>query len=671
MAKIIPSAENSIFALDIGTRTVIGIVALVESGLLRIVAQHLAEHGSRSMFDGQIHDIPKVADTVLEVKRALEKMVGFKLNKAAIAAAGRSLATKQCHVEMEIDDHVEIDGTMVNSLEITGIRSAHQEVDTAIAGSTEKFYCVGYSIVKYYLNNYPVTNLIGHRGKIIGADVLATFLPESVVNGLYAVLGRVGLEPVNLTLEPIAAIEVLIPESMRLLNLALIDIGAGTSDIAITRKGAVVSYGMVPVAGDEITEAVAEALLVDFNWAEKIKRSMEKGGKIVYKDVLGVENTVTAAEVAAVIEPVLDKMAGEIAGSIINLNGGEPPRTVFCVGGGSRLPGLTGKLAEKLGIDAQKVAVRGRAAVQNLTVDEEGLDGPEGVTVVGIATVAIKKLGQNFVTIKVDGKEFRLFNSKDLNVSNALSLLEFNPRDLIGQNGKDLKFTLNGRPEVVYGSLASPAEIYINGEKANLKSTIKDGDEINVLKAGTGADARAYVRDFLDGLEGVSITLNGEPRAIEPVFIINGETASYDCEIMDGDHLEIKTVKTVGELFETADPADQPIKVNGVAATLEQVLKDGDYVTFVKKKLPGSESDDPAVDGSGTGRLSGEAISVTANGKKINLTGKKHYIFVDVLNHIELDPAAHTGPPVLRLNGAAAGFTDALKEGDVIEIYWR
>ncbi|OPY58270.1 MAG: hypothetical protein A4E55_01042 [Pelotomaculum sp. PtaU1.Bin035] len=55
----------------------------------------------------------------------------------------------------------------------------------------------------------------------------------------------------------------------------------------------------------------------------------------------------------------------------------------------------------------------------------------------------------------------------------------------------------------------------------------------------------------------------------------------------------------------------------------------------------------------------------------MNLSGKKHYIFVDVLNHIDLEPAAHAGLPVLRLNGAPAGFTDALEEGDAIEIYWQ
>ncbi len=78
-----------------------------------------------------------------------------------------------------------------------------------------------------------------------------------------------------LTLEPIAAINVLVPPSMRRLNVALVDIGAGTSDIAITNHNTVVSYGMVPVAGDEITEALSNHYLLDFPVAEQAKRFLE------------------------------------------------------------------------------------------------------------------------------------------------------------------------------------------------------------------------------------------------------------------------------------------------------------------------------------------------------------------------------------------------------------
>jgi cell division ATPase FtsA len=98
-------------------------------------------------------------------------------------------------------------------------------------------------------------------------EVLATFLPRVVVESLYAVVARAGLEVASLTLEPIAAMNVSIYSSLRLLNLALVDIGAGTSDIALTKDGTVFAFAMASVAGDEITEKIAEVLLLDFEQA--------------------------------------------------------------------------------------------------------------------------------------------------------------------------------------------------------------------------------------------------------------------------------------------------------------------------------------------------------------------------------------------------------------------
>lgn len=93
------------------------------------------------------------------------------------------------------------------------------------------------------------------------------------MDGLYAAVGMAGLTVANMTLEPIAAINVAIPENYRLLNIALVDIGAGTSDISVTRDGSIIAYGMIPLAGDEITELIVQSYLVDFNTAEQIKLS--------------------------------------------------------------------------------------------------------------------------------------------------------------------------------------------------------------------------------------------------------------------------------------------------------------------------------------------------------------------------------------------------------------
>ncbi|MCP6652252.1 hypothetical protein NL518_29580, partial [Klebsiella pneumoniae] len=77
-----------------------------------------------------------------------------------------------------------------------------------------------------------IKSLIGQRGKHSAIEAIATFLPRQVIDSLQSTIQTVGLEMSTLTLEPIAAINVLIPTTMRHLNLVLIDVGAGTSDVA-------------------------------------------------------------------------------------------------------------------------------------------------------------------------------------------------------------------------------------------------------------------------------------------------------------------------------------------------------------------------------------------------------------------------------------------------------
>ena len=56
-----------------------------------------------------------------------------------------------------------------------------------------------------------------------------------------------------------------------MLNIALVDVGAGTTDISITKEGSIIAYGMIPMAGDCLTEAIARQCLIDFGTAEKVK----------------------------------------------------------------------------------------------------------------------------------------------------------------------------------------------------------------------------------------------------------------------------------------------------------------------------------------------------------------------------------------------------------------
>ena len=122
------------------------------------------------------------------------------------------------------------------------------------------------------------------------------------------------------------------------------DVGAGTSDISITNDGSVIAFGMLPHAGDLLTEALAKSCLIDFVTAEKLKTAATTQTKIVYEDIMGIEQTITADEVIAICQPEIDKMAKLTADTIVELNGGTSPSAVFIVGGGGKIKGFQIKL---------------------------------------------------------------------------------------------------------------------------------------------------------------------------------------------------------------------------------------------------------------------------------------------------------------------------------------
>lgn len=140
-----------------------------------------------------------------------------------------------------------------------------------------------------------------------------------------------GLYVANLTLEPIAAINVAIPERFRLLNIALVDVGAGTSDISITKDGSIIAYGMIPSAGDEITECLAKHYLTDFNEADALKCKSTEQEEVEFNDIMGLPYKISSDEIADVVKDAVQSITKSIAGKIIELNGGKSVSAVFVV----------------------------------------------------------------------------------------------------------------------------------------------------------------------------------------------------------------------------------------------------------------------------------------------------------------------------------------------------
>ncbi|QNU68846.1 cell division protein FtsA [Ruminiclostridium herbifermentans] len=684
------SAEDLIFALDIGTRTVVGIVGYYEKEIFKVIAAEVVEHQSRAMLDGQIHDILKVAEVITEVKNKLEKTLGITLTSVAIAAAGRVLKTSQVKLEYDVDPDTEISEEIVGGMEVDAVQNAQEKLDTELEDEKTVFYCVGYSVVNYFLNGYVISSLVGHKGKKIGVEVLATFLPRVVVDSLYTVMDKVGLKVHSLTLEPIAAISVTIPKDLRLLNLVLVDIGAGTSDIAVTQSGSVVAYGMVPIAGDEITEKIAHEYLVDFNTAEKIKIDISSGVETLkFKDILGKNIEISNKHALSMLDSTIDYLASNISEKILEFNK-KAPNAVFLIGGGSQIPGLTSKIANYLGIHEDRVAVRGRDVIHNIKTKLKKLSGPEAITPLGIAMMAYIQQGQDFLSVTLNGEKVRLLNSKKLSVADALILVGYNPEMLIARTGKSLSFTLNGKQMYVRGDYGVAAEIYVNDSVASIDTLLKIGDKINVIPAKNGENARRCIADYVKNPDPIIIHLNGEAITLSPSAAINGRTCDISENIKENDVVSIYETITLKDLVKefALDIEEKELLVNGRNKSLDYILQNNDDIryneiyteiennslvqhNYVNDEMITSQKQISETNSDADKSSNDREFFVTVNGERVVLKEYKSYIFVDIFSYINFDLSTPKGNIVLKLNGKAANFTDKIQRGDNIEIYWE
>jgi len=511
-----------IFALDIGTRMVVGIVGIEENKKLKIIAVEQMEHESRAMFDGQVHDIDKVSDVIIKIKEKLERNLNLHFNNVAIAAAGRSLKTQIARVEKNIDNNKEITAEDINNLELSALESAQNIINSQLG--LRKYHTVGYTVSNYFLNGLPITNLKGHIGYEIAVEIIATFLPEDVIEGLYAAIKKAGLNVSYITLEPIAAINAAIKPEIRMLNIALVDIGAGTSDIAISKEGNIIAYSMVPYAGDEITETISKYYLTDFNTAEKIKKSNSK--EIKFKDILNIEHKISKSDIINIIMPQIKELAKSICNEILKYNQ-KSPSAVFLVGGTSNLPNLAEEIASILNIPANRVSVRDKNSVEILEYKGKKLTGPESITPIGIAYSAITNKKKDFIKVFIDNKPVKIFNIKQPTIMDALFEINFDPQKLIANSGKDLHFILNGSEKIIHGKEGVYPKIYLNNNIANLKTLIKDNDKITIISSINGEDGYITVKDLLK-------------NQTENIIYVNGIKQNPDYVIKENDIVEIK-----------------------------------------------------------------------------------------------------------------------------------
>jgi cell division protein FtsA len=702
--------EHLVYGLDIGTRSIVGTVGYRDnSNQFLVVAQCVREHETRAMMDGQIHDIEKVAETIFEVTRELEKQTDRKLTDVCIAAAGRVLKTVTVDAEYEFPSETAVNEEHIHSLDLIGVEKAYETLRSHMQEEKINFYCVGYSVIHYYLNGYMIAKLEGHKANRIGTKLLATFLPDEVIDGLYSAVERAGLQVANLTLEPIAAINVAIPEKFRLLNIAMVDVGAGTSDISITKDGSIIAYGMIPSAGDEITEAIVQNYLVEFKAAETIKLSCLKKKKITYKDIMGLSHKITTEEVIENVSAAVHKITKSIAEKIIELNGDKAVSAVFVVGGGGKIPGFITSLAEYLGLSKDRVALRGEEVLGEVTFLQEGIKkDPLLVTPIGIC-LNFYDQSNNFIFVHVNGERVKLYDNNKLSIVDAAIQIGFPNEKLFPRRGKALEFTVNGSKRMARGELGEAALVKLNGDVAGISNRIEQNDKIEIIESTVGRAAEVEVGKLAEYKSTITFVLNDKQINCPKFVEVNGELVSEFYQIKDGDDIQIRNYYTLSQVLEFMDlPYKDKILVNHIAAAKEEKVYENFNIQYpIKDEYPYTETEleDSIEDIGEKNQMSynieektaaviplqteeviaveiknpveekpgvTQDIYVSINREPVKLSGKEKYIFVDVFDFYPFDLTKAGGSElIITLNGEKTDFTQPITDSDIIELYWK
>ncbi|MBM7867968.1 hypothetical protein GTO89_14465 [Heliobacterium gestii] len=730
-----PEQDHYIFALDIGTRSVVGIVARAAEEGLDIIHTAMEEHRQRAMLDGQIHDVVQVTQVVRRIKEHLEARLEQPLREVAVAAAGRALKTSRGRAGRKSPSLQEYTPEDVLGMELAALQQAQKELKSAGGDAVRDYHCVGYSVVNHYLEGQPIGNLVGQRGLAAEIEVIGTFLPRVVVDSMFSVLQRAGLEMKSLTLEPIAAINVVIPPNMRQLNLTLVDIGAGTSDIAITSGGTVIAYDMVPVAGDEITEQICQKYLLEFGEGERVKRELQslvqsapgrevtelEGKQVCACDVLGFEQELDVRELLASLEPTVEHLACQIADKIITLNG-KAPQAVILVGGGSLTPLLPAQLARALGLPRDRVGVRGRESLRDLTGNLENMKGPEFVTPVGIAATSIKHQTLGFYEVTVNEQPVRLFNMQLGTVGDALLAAGVSLRHIHGLPGLAMTVEVNGQVKILRGTLGEPARITVNGEPAKIDHFVRAGDQIRFEEARKGADGGGTIRQLAPALTPLDLVINGQGVHIDPPVTVSGKKATLDTPLEDGAKIRYFPLDTLAQVLDAVGdlealrashsiryvlngveklvPVSLPeARINGQVVRLDSPVASGDRIDIRPSRVTGLTLKE-IVD---LKQWEGQPLHVSINDREWSFPGQApaftlnnqpatgeeqvndgdnivvkagrsaDLILSELLALIDFDPAPPEGKTKLdmRVNGFTADYATPIPDRGRVELIWK
>ncbi|MDB5160704.1 MAG: cell division protein septum formation [Candidatus Saccharibacteria bacterium] len=336
-------AGEYLVALDIGTEFVKALVGRVVGNQVEIIGVGRAHQELADMQAGAIADIAAVVANCDHALAAAEQQAGVSARTAIIGIAGELVKGTTSTVrftrpnpskELSIDEMSRI----IELVQERAENQARQQLAWELGGKDVDVRLVNSALVRIDIDGYKVTNPIGFQGRDVVVEMYTAFAPMIHIGALERTAAELDLELLAVAAEPFAVARSVVGDDPNAsVSAVLMDVGGGTTDIAVVNEGGVEGTKMFGIGGRAYTHAVERELDVTFPKAESIKLGLSSG-KVV---------PANAAKVDKALTKTLDVWINGVELALAEFDKLDhlPHRLLLC-GGGSSLQMLIDKLEE-------------------------------------------------------------------------------------------------------------------------------------------------------------------------------------------------------------------------------------------------------------------------------------------------------------------------------------
>ena len=386
-------AENKqyVSALDVGTSKVIALIGEVVADEINIVGMGLAE--SRGLKAGMVTNIDATAQAIHQAMSEAERMAECKISSVVTGISGNHIRSLNSQGVVKIKDG-----------EVTKA-DIERAKDTAKAVNIPPDHQILHTVVQeYIIDNQPgVREPIGMSGVRLDTRVHIITGAVTALQNVQKCIERCGLKVDEIMLQPLVSADAVLTEDEKELGVCVIDIGGGTTDIAVYTNGAIRHTAVIPIAGDFITRDLAQALRTPYAAAERIKifhgvalENLEGLDEMVEVPSVGdrLPRQISRRTLASVIGPRVEEILELTLNELRRAGFPEEVLTsgIVLTGGASLLRGVVELTEDVFNLPA-RIGVP-----QEVGTLSDRIRNPRYATVIGLLHAAKKRAQQNGIS---------------------------------------------------------------------------------------------------------------------------------------------------------------------------------------------------------------------------------------------------------------------------------